>query len=103
MTTTVNLLFGSMIYDSKTGIILNDEMDDFALPNVSNAFNLTPLFSILFTQETTIEFYCTNIIINDATNSTDFVIEPQEAVELPVPYYKRLSGHITANTIYYRQ
>ena len=42
MTTTVNLLFGSMIYDSKTGIILNDEMDDFALPNVSNAFNLTP-------------------------------------------------------------
>lgn len=42
MTTTVNLLFGSMVYDNKTGIILNDEMDDFSLPHHSNAFNLTP-------------------------------------------------------------
>lgn len=42
MTTTVNLLFGSMVYDDKTGIILNDEMDDFSLPHHSNAFNLTP-------------------------------------------------------------
>lgn len=42
MTTTVNLLFGSMIYDKNTGIVLNDQMDDFSQPNVSNAFNLTP-------------------------------------------------------------
>ncbi|WPK26812.1 hypothetical protein PUMCH_004173 [Australozyma saopauloensis] len=42
MTTTVNLLFGSMVYDNKTGIILNDQMDDFSLPHHSNAFNLTP-------------------------------------------------------------
>lgn len=42
MTTTVNLLFGSMVYDNKTGIILNDEMDDFSIPHNSNAFNLTP-------------------------------------------------------------
>lgn len=42
MTTTVNLLFGSMVYDNKTGIILNDEMDDFSLPHHNNAFNLTP-------------------------------------------------------------
>ncbi|EEQ40353.1 Gamma-glutamyltranspeptidase family protein [Clavispora lusitaniae] len=42
MTTTVNLLFGSSVYESTTGIVLNDEMDDFSLPNTSNAFNLTP-------------------------------------------------------------
>lgn len=42
MTTTVNLLFGSMVYDNKTGIILNNEMDDFLVPGTSNAFNLTP-------------------------------------------------------------
>lgn len=42
MTTTVNLLFGSMVYDNNTGIILNDEMDDFSLPFTRNAFNLTP-------------------------------------------------------------
>ncbi|CAH2351089.1 glutathione hydrolase proenzyme [[Candida] railenensis] len=42
MTTTVNLLFGSLVYDNRTGIILNNEMDDFSVPNSPNAFNLTP-------------------------------------------------------------
>lgn len=75
MTTTVNLLFGSMIYDSKTGIILNDEMDDFALPNVSNAFNLTPsIFNFIHPGKRPLSSTAPTIIINDATNSTDFVI-----------------------------
>lgn len=42
MTVTINLLFGSLVYDATTGIVLNDQMDDFSLPNTSNAFNLTP-------------------------------------------------------------
>ncbi|CAK7908785.1 glutathione hydrolase proenzyme [[Candida] anglica] len=42
MTTTVNLLFGSLVYDNSTGIILNNEMDDFSVPNSPNAFHLTP-------------------------------------------------------------
>lgn len=42
MTTTVNLLFGSLVYDKETGIVLNDQMDDFSMPDTSNAFNLTP-------------------------------------------------------------
>lgn len=42
MTTTVNLLFGSLVYDKDTGVVLNDEMDDFSMPDYSNAFNLTP-------------------------------------------------------------
>lgn len=42
MTTTVNLLFGAMIADPKTGIVLNNEMDDFSTPGSKNAFNLQP-------------------------------------------------------------
>lgn len=42
MTVTVNLLFGSLVYDAVTGVILNDQMDDFSLPSIRNAFNLTP-------------------------------------------------------------
>lgn len=42
MTTTVNLLFGSLVYDNRTGIILNNEMDDFSMPRRPNSFNLTP-------------------------------------------------------------
>ncbi|KAI8999293.1 gamma-glutamyltranspeptidase [Gaertneriomyces semiglobifer] len=40
MTSTVNLLFGGMVMDRETGIILNDEMDDFSIPNHPNAFDL---------------------------------------------------------------
>ncbi|KAG0264980.1 hypothetical protein BG011_005736 [Mortierella polycephala] len=42
LTSTVNLVFGSKLVDPKTGIILNDEMDDFSIPGVPNAFGLQP-------------------------------------------------------------
>jgi gamma-glutamyltranspeptidase/glutathione hydrolase/leukotriene-C4 hydrolase len=38
----VNLLFGSQVLDPETGIILNDEMDDFSTPGQPNAFGLYP-------------------------------------------------------------
>jgi len=42
LTSTVNLVFGSKLIDPKTGIILNDEMDDFSIPGTANAFGLQP-------------------------------------------------------------
>lgn len=42
LTTTVNLLFGSCVHDPNTGIILNNEMDDFSMPHTSNSFGLAP-------------------------------------------------------------
>jgi gamma-glutamyltranspeptidase/glutathione hydrolase len=41
LTTTVNLGFGAHVVAGKTGIVLNDQMDDFSLaPGVPNAFGL---------------------------------------------------------------
>ncbi|KAJ1835201.1 hypothetical protein LPJ63_001326 [Coemansia sp. RSA 2711] len=42
VTSTVNLEFGSRIMDPSTGIILNDEMDDFSTTNETNYFGLRP-------------------------------------------------------------
>ncbi|KAG0183232.1 hypothetical protein DFQ28_000102 [Apophysomyces sp. BC1034] len=42
LTTTVNLGFGSRLMDPVTGIILNNEMDDFSIPGQPNAFDLYP-------------------------------------------------------------
>lgn len=41
LTTTINFYFGSCVVAKGTGVLLNDEMDDFAIqPNVPNVFGL---------------------------------------------------------------
>jgi gamma-glutamyltranspeptidase/glutathione hydrolase len=46
LTTTVNLLFGSRVVDPLSGVVLNDEMDDFsAQPGAPNAFGLIGAFA----------------------------------------------------------
>ena len=42
LTTTVNLLFGSNLLVPETGIIMNNEMNDFSVPGVSNSFGYVP-------------------------------------------------------------
>jgi gamma-glutamyltranspeptidase/glutathione hydrolase len=41
-TTTLNLLFGAQIMTPGTGIILNDQMNDFSIPGVRNEFGYVP-------------------------------------------------------------
>lgn len=42
LTTTVNLFFGSNLMVPETGIIMNNEMNDFSIPGASNAFGFIP-------------------------------------------------------------
>ncbi|KAI0011903.1 gamma-glutamyltranspeptidase [Xylariaceae sp. FL0662B] len=42
LTTTVNLLFGSRLMVPETGVIMNNEMNDFSIPGSSNAFGYVP-------------------------------------------------------------
>ncbi|CAI5758785.1 unnamed protein product [Candida verbasci] len=72
LTTTINLLFGSLIIDKTTGIILNDQMDDFAT-NFSNAFNLTPsMYNGIIPGKRPLSSTAPTIILKDGI--VDFVI-----------------------------
>lgn len=42
LTTTINLLFGSRVLVPETGVIMNNEMDDFSIPGLKNAFGFVP-------------------------------------------------------------
>ncbi|EKD16526.1 uncharacterized protein L3040_001262 [Drepanopeziza brunnea f. sp. 'multigermtubi'] len=42
LTSTVNLLFGSQLVVPETGVIMNNEMNDFSIPGVPNAFGFVP-------------------------------------------------------------
>ncbi|KAK8846754.1 gamma-glutamyltransferase [Kwoniella newhampshirensis] len=42
VTSTVNLIWGSHVMDPRTGVIFNDEQDDFAVPGAPDAFGLMP-------------------------------------------------------------
>lgn len=42
LTTTINLLFGSKLMIPETGVIMNNEMNDFSIPGSSNAFGYIP-------------------------------------------------------------
>ena len=42
LTSTINLIFGSQIMVPEAGVIMNNEMNDFSIPDSSNAFGYVP-------------------------------------------------------------
>lgn len=42
MTSTINRAFGSRVMVPETGLVLNNQMNDFSVPNTTNAFGYAP-------------------------------------------------------------
>ncbi|GMM55283.1 gamma-glutamyltransferase [Maudiozyma humilis] len=66
LTSTVNLLFGSLVHDPLTGVIFNNEMDDFAQLNRSNTFNLSAsLHNLIAPGKRPLSSMCPTVVLNE--------------------------------------
>lgn len=75
LTTTFHTSFGSCVLSESTGIILNNEMDDFALPNIVSAFDLPPSrFNRIKPQKKPLSSMCPAIIVDKNTGHVRLVI-----------------------------
>ncbi|KAH3661932.1 hypothetical protein OGAPHI_006111 [Ogataea philodendri] len=75
LTTTVNLLFGSLVHDPVTGIILNDEMDDFSIPTTKNVFGLQPsVYNYAEPYKRPLSSTAPTIVVDRETGKVDLVI-----------------------------
>ncbi len=106
LTQTVNTLFGSLITVPGTGIVLNNEMDDFSLPGVANAWGAVgqgansiqpgkrPLSSmaptivlesqkVRFVVGSPMGTFIITAVLQSLLNSVDFKLGPEQAVSMP--------------------
>jgi len=106
LTQTVNTLFGSLITVPGTGIVLNNEMDDFSLPNAANAWGAVgqsanmiqpgkrPLSSmaptivlengqVRYVVGSPMGTFIISAVLQSLLNSVDFKLPPQQAVAMP--------------------
>ncbi|VDO03806.1 unnamed protein product [Rodentolepis nana] len=74
ITSTINTPFGSGVIGSRTGILFNNEMDDFSTPNSPNAFGLAPSPKHFIKPGARPISSMTPVIITDASSGTPRVI-----------------------------
>ncbi|QPG76650.1 hypothetical protein FOA43_004042 [Brettanomyces nanus] len=91
ITTTVNLLFGSVVHDPVTGIILNNEMDDFSIPTTQNAFDLRPsVYNYIEPLKRPLSSSAQTIVYDPATGRVDLVIGAAGGSRIPTAILQAL-------------
>ncbi|ODV80788.1 gamma-glutamyltransferase [Suhomyces tanzawaensis NRRL Y-17324] len=94
MTTTVNLSFGSVVHDRTTGVILNNEMDDFSQPGVKNKFGLAPsIHNFIAPFRRPLSLTSPTIILDRASNTTDMVIGAAGGSRIPTAVLQAIVRH----------
>jgi len=79
ITSSINLAFGSKVASSSTGIILNNQMDDFATPGRANFFGLIPSESnYIVPGKRPLSSMSPTMVFRDAGNTGETLKEPND-------------------------
>lgn len=75
LTSTVNLLFGSKVLCPQTGVILNNQMDDFSSPLFDNFFGYPPsVYNFIKPKKRPLSSTVPTIVYNQASNEVELVV-----------------------------
>ena len=82
VTASVNLIWGCKFMSPSTGIILNNQMDDFASPNITSAYDVPPSpNNYIAPGKRPMSSMSTTIAVDDQVSTCSLFLKPSQGVD----------------------
>ena len=93
VTASVNLIWGCKFMSPSTGIILNNQMDDFASPNITSAYDVPPSpNNYIAPGKRPMSSMSTTIAVDDQVSTCSLFLKPSQGVARSIKMISSVTG-----------